>query len=74
MRRGGAHRANPIGIVLPIIIAIIILVIIAKAITGSSSGTGSKEAAPGTAFVNVIPKPDAKVNIFMSSDTQTELK
>ncbi|MFZ4461415.1 MAG: hypothetical protein ACOYN2_02495 [Patescibacteria group bacterium] len=62
-------------LVLPVCIAIIILVIIIKAIMGSSSSSnGTKDTAPaGTASVQVIPKKDAKVSIYMSSDTQKEL-
>lgn len=62
-------------LVLPVCIAIIILVIIIKAIMGSSSSSnGTKDSMPaGTASVQVIPKKDAKVSIYMSSDTQKEL-
>ncbi len=75
MRRGGNNRTNAMTLVLPVCIAIIILVIIVKAIMGSSSSSKTNGSeTPGTPTVQVIPKKDAKVSIYMSSDAQTELK
>ncbi len=75
MRRGGTNRANPLGIALPIIIAVIVLIVIVKAFIGGSNTSSTKTANTGsnTPHALVTPKPEAKISIYMSSDSSKEL-
>ncbi|MDD2745796.1 MAG: hypothetical protein PHU93_04625, partial [Candidatus Gracilibacteria bacterium] len=76
MRRGGTNRTSPLSLALPIIIALIIFVVIVKAVMNignSSTTTDATKNAAGTASVNIIPAKDAKVSIYMSSDSQNEI-
>jgi hypothetical protein len=75
MRRGWNNRSNPLGIVLPIIIAIIVLIIIVKVVASNlGSKTTSDNSDGAIAHALVTPKADAKMSIYMSSDTSNELK
>ncbi len=76
MRRWWSNRTSPLSIALPIIIALIVLVIIIKAVSSFGStkttGTGSTTSTSSNS-VNILPKKDAKVSIYMSSDSQNEI-
>jgi hypothetical protein len=61
--------------VLPIIIAIIVLIIIIKVVASNfGSKTASENSDGAVAHALVTPKADAKMSIYMSSDTSNELK